>query len=255
MKETEANPSQFFVRTSDQDVERYLKLFTFIPLPRIAEIMTEQNKDPSKRVAQHALARDFVELIHGKIEAEKVEMEHRQTFSSRSSPLTINRSQPSDSASSKSKTGFWNPAADPLAKPTTFESMPSPHLVLPESLVYNQFLHKVLWSAGLVSSKGEGHRVAVNRGAYVGSRAGDSGKMEDALSFTPIKTWPAEKTKEFVLDGGLLILRIGKWKVKIIKIISDEEFEAQGLTAPGWKEESGSDESEPADESAESKSS
>lgn len=254
MKRLEANPYQFFVRTSDQDVERYLKLFTFIPLENIAQIMEQQNKDPSKRVAQHALARDFVELVHGKSEAEKVEAEHRQVFS-KSSPLTTGRAQPSDFASSKSTTGFWNPAADPLAKPTTFETMPSTHVTLPESLVYDQFLHKVLWSAGLVSSKGEGHRVTVNNGAYVGSRAGNTGKMEDALSYTPIKTWPAEKTREFILDGGLLILRIGKWKVKVVKIISDEEFEAQGLTAPGWKEDAVESKAKPADEPAESKDS
>lgn len=206
-----------------------------MPLPKIAEIMEEQNKDPSKRVAQHALARDFVELIHGSVEAEKVEIEHRQAFSK--TPLKITRPGPSDFASSKSNTGFWNPAADPKAKPTTFDTMPSPHVILPESLVYDQFLHKVLWSAGLVASKGEGHRVAVNNGAYVGSRPDNRGKMEDSVSYTPIKIWPPERTKDFILEGGILILRIGKWKVKIVKIISDKEFEARGLTAPGWKED------------------
>ncbi|KAK2766671.1 tyrosyl-tRNA synthetase [Arachnomyces sp. PD_36] len=236
---------QYFIRTSDQDVERYLKLFTFIPIPKIAEIMEEQKKDPSKRVAQHALARDFVELIHGRIEAEKVQESHRQAFASKTTPQPVKPAQPSDTRNPKSKVGFWNPAADPLAKPTTFETTLSPHVTLPESLVYNQFLHKVLWHAGLVSSKSEGHRVAVNRGAYVGSRPGDSGKMEDAVAYTPIKTWGPEKTKDFILDGGLLILRVGKWKVKIVKIIPDEEFEAQGLTAPGWKEEDAAEPKEP----------
>lgn len=207
-----------------------------MPLEEIELIMKQQNEDPSQRVAQHALAYDFVELIHGKEPARIAQAEHRKAFSN-SSPLTMADVQPEDFASSKSKTGFWNPAADPLAKPTTFQSMPSAHVTLPRSLVYNQSLHKVLWSAGLVASKGEGHRVTVNNGAYVGSRAADTGKMGDTLSYTPIKTWAAEKTQEFILDGGILILRIGKWKVKIVKIISDAEFEAKGLTAPGWKED------------------
>ena len=230
------------MRTSDQDVERYLKLFTFIPLPEIENLMAEQQKDPSKRVAQHALARDFVELIHGRIEAEKVAKEHRQAFVPGASPLATKGTQPSDPNQPQSKSGFWNPAADPLAPHTTFESMPSHHCVLPESLVYGQLFNKILWSAGMVASKGEAHRIIINRGAYVGSRPGDSGKMQDALSYTPIKTWTKDKAQEFIVAGNLLILRIGKWKVKIVKIISDKEFEAQGLTAPGWKEEEEGDE-------------
>ena len=111
-------------------------------------------------------------------------------------------------------------------------------VTLPESLVFNQPFNKILWSAGLVSSKSEGHRVIVNNGAKVGSRPGDSGPMSDQLSFTPIRPWDAEKTKEFVLNGNLLMLKLGKWKLKAVHIVPDEEYRAQGLTAPGWETES-----------------
>ncbi|KAE8159008.1 hypothetical protein BDV40DRAFT_274609 [Aspergillus tamarii] len=233
---------QFFVRTPDDVVERYLKMFTFLPLPEIAKLMEEQNKDASKRVAQHALAAEFVELIHGKQEADAVALQHRQLFRPRSStaeptPLQKNSSPPASHAQSPTS-GFANPqSGNQYAPQTNFTNMPSIQVTLPESLVYGQNFHKILWSAGLVSSKGEGHRIVSNKGAYVGSRPGDSGPMSDDLAFTPILTWPAEKTKEFIVDGNILFLKLGKWKFKTVKIVSDEEFKRLGLSAPGWESE------------------
>jgi tyrosyl-tRNA synthetase len=86
----------------------------------------------------------------------------------------------------------------------------------------------------MVSSRSEGHRLIANKGAAVGSKSG-SGTMDDGLSYMPIKTWPGQDTEKFIIDDSLLILRVGKWKVKIVKIVSDEEFEDRGLNAPGWK--------------------
>ncbi|CAG8418388.1 unnamed protein product [Penicillium salamii] len=232
---------QFFVRTPDDVVERYLKLFTFIPLPEIATLMEEQNKDPSKRVAQHALASEFVELVHGKQEADAVALQHRQLFRPRAStaaPTPLSKTSVPPASHARSITaGFETPqSGNPYAPQTNFANMGDMKVTLPESLVFNQPFNKVLWSAGLVSSKGEGHRVIVNNGAKVGSRPGDSGPMADQLSFTPIRIWAAEKTKEFVLNGNLLMLKLGKWKFKSVHIVTDEEFRTQGLTAPGWEE-------------------
>lgn len=234
------------MRTPDDVVERYLKMFTFLPIPEISKIMEEQIKDPSKRVAQHALASEFVELIHGKQEADAVATQHRQLFRSRSStaePTPMPKIPDSTRGNPQSPTyGFINPQADnPYAPQTNFANMPSARVTLPESLIYGQTFHKILWYAGLVSSKSEGHRIVNNQGAYVGSRPGiqkslTGGGMPDALTFTPIKTWPAPKTPEFIMDGNLLILKLGKWKLKVVNIISDQQFKEQGLTAPGWEE-------------------
>lgn len=60
--------------------------------------------------------------------------------------------------------------------------------------------------------------------------------MRNELEFTPIVNWKPEMTQRFIVDGNLLVLRVGKWKVKIVKVVSDEEFELEGLDAPGWKE-------------------
>ncbi|PGH14077.1 tyrosine-tRNA ligase [Polytolypa hystricis UAMH7299] len=208
---------QFFVRLPDNDVEKYLKMFTFMPLPKISEIMAEHSKDTSKRVAQHALALDFVDFIHGSEEAIKAQEQHRALFT---------RTAPSQEVPQGSRMSETHP----------LKISASPHVVLPRSLVIGQFFHKILWSAGLVKSKAEAFRLIVNNGASVGSKSDGTGNMDNSVSYTPIRTWSADATEKFILEDSLLILRVGKWKVKVVKIISDEEFDTQGLDAPGWNE-------------------
>jgi tyrosyl-tRNA synthetase len=56
---------QFWVNTDDRDVERYLKLFTFLRLDRIAAALAEHAADPGRRVAQRLLAREVTATVHG----------------------------------------------------------------------------------------------------------------------------------------------------------------------------------------------
>lgn len=217
-------------------------MFTFLPLERIAEIMAEQNKDPSKRVAQHALAREFLEIVHGPEEAKAAEMQHRQLFRPRSStaeptppPATPPKVPPE--YAHKPEAQFINPGSGNKYAPiTTYANMPSIRVKLPRSLVLEQPFNKVLRAAGLVASNSEGHRLIVNRGASIGSRPGDSGPMSDALEFTPLNIWSPEKNRDYVIDDKLVIFKVGKWKFKLVELVDDEEFDRQGLTAPGWEE-------------------
>jgi tyrosyl-tRNA synthetase len=56
---------QFWINTDDRDVERYLKLFTFLSLDEIGAAMAEHSRDPGKRTAQRLLARDVTLRVHG----------------------------------------------------------------------------------------------------------------------------------------------------------------------------------------------
>ncbi|XP_017835822.1 tyrosine--tRNA ligase, mitochondrial [Drosophila busckii] len=56
---------QFFMRMPDSEVEKLLKLFTFIPLPEVAQLMQEHAREPEKRKAQTLLAEDVTLLVHG----------------------------------------------------------------------------------------------------------------------------------------------------------------------------------------------
>ena len=76
---------QFWINTDDRDVESYLKLFTFLPMNRIAEIMSEHSRDPGKRSAQRELAEDVTERVHGVV-ATKLAIETSQSLFGGSSP-------------------------------------------------------------------------------------------------------------------------------------------------------------------------
>ena len=56
---------QFWINTDDRDVERYLKLFTFLRLDRIDATLAEHAADPGRRVAQRLLAREVTATVHG----------------------------------------------------------------------------------------------------------------------------------------------------------------------------------------------
>jgi tyrosyl-tRNA synthetase len=56
---------QFWINTDDRDVERYLRLFTFLPLQEIGAAMAEQAREPGKRPAQRLLARKVTASVHG----------------------------------------------------------------------------------------------------------------------------------------------------------------------------------------------
>ncbi|MDD4018919.1 MAG: tyrosine--tRNA ligase, partial [Kiritimatiellae bacterium] len=56
---------QFFLRTLDADVIRYLKIFTFLPFERIAELEQAVAAAPEKREAQQVLAKELTRTVHG----------------------------------------------------------------------------------------------------------------------------------------------------------------------------------------------
>ena len=60
---------QFWVNTDDRDIERYLKLFTFLRLDRIDATLADHAADPGRRVAQRLLAREVTATVHGEAAA------------------------------------------------------------------------------------------------------------------------------------------------------------------------------------------
>jgi tyrosyl-tRNA synthetase len=63
---------QFFLNTSDEDVARFLRLFTFLPLAQVKEVEQAHLADPGKRAAQRVLAEEATRLIHGDHAAKEV---------------------------------------------------------------------------------------------------------------------------------------------------------------------------------------
>lgn len=56
---------QYFLNTSDQMVESYLKLFTFLPLNEIDDLMKRHRYEPHEYLAQRTLAEQLTVLVSG----------------------------------------------------------------------------------------------------------------------------------------------------------------------------------------------
>lgn len=56
---------QFWMNVSDTEVERYLKIYTFLPLEDITVLMDKHRAAPQDREAQETLARLVTEIVHG----------------------------------------------------------------------------------------------------------------------------------------------------------------------------------------------
>ncbi|KAI1463181.1 uncharacterized protein F4812DRAFT_286365 [Daldinia caldariorum] len=209
----------YFMRRPDKDVESLLKLFTFLPLEDISKAMEKHREDPSKRHAQHVLAHEVVALIYGIKEATEVQAQHKGLF------------------------------AKPVAKelesyPTT--ATPTVNLAanfrvdvkLPQSLILGKSISRILFAAGLADSVTDGNRLTQHQGAYIGAAPGQAAAINKGmdygeLTYTPIKNWFPQLTKNFLIEGKLLILRRGKHFIRVVEMVSDEEWAASGLMYPG----------------------
>lgn len=196
--------------------------------------MDRHKEDPSSRQAQHRLAYEVMYMVHGVLEADKVASQHSAFFNRK--PYSAPQ-PPKESLHAVDKADL-NSLVNRNAPQTSAETPFKHNLTLPRSLVENQPVPRILVAAGLVSSRSEGNRMMEAGGVYVGRQPGlGLGKdMRDSMEFIPCKDSRAELSWSYVIEDSLLILRTGKWRVRIIKIVPDEEFERLGLTAPGWEE-------------------
>ena len=56
---------QYWFNAADADVERFLRLFTFLPLAEVADVAAQHAADPSARHGQRVLAREATRILHG----------------------------------------------------------------------------------------------------------------------------------------------------------------------------------------------
>ncbi len=163
---------QFWLNTDDRDVERYLKLFTFLPLGRIAATMAEHAADPGRREAQRVLAREVTATVHGDAVAEAAIQTSAALFGGSGDGTEL--------------------SAEAIA------DMPERRVSrtqLPEGLP----VVEVLVASGLASSKSDARRGIQGKGFYLNGRPIDDVELmidEDSLQGPP--------------DERFVILRKGK---------------------------------------------
>ena len=59
---------QYLINSSDEKVEEYLKVFTFLTKEEIEDVMKKHMEKPEERLAQKTLAKEFITDLHGEEE-------------------------------------------------------------------------------------------------------------------------------------------------------------------------------------------
>lgn len=121
---------QYWVNCDDRDVERFLLMFTFLPLDEIARLAALEEAE--LREAKRILAYEATRITHGEVAARKAESAARAAFGGQ---------------------------GELDAVPTT--------IVSPGSLEKGMELPTILADAGLAASRGSARRLIQQGGAYV----------------------------------------------------------------------------------------
>lgn len=222
-------------------------------------LMGQQRQDASKRVAQHILAREIVELAHGAEEAKEAETAHKEAFShgtttfslsairntlSKAKLAKVARQSLIPTKKEKKKKAMDDYKKAYIATATAQNPPGTVHeqskdqsdafVTLPLSMLQPGSFSRILHAAGLATSKSDAHRLIANKGAYVVVPNSGSEWAPTALQWVHIEVGAVVDPNHFLVDFEALVLRSGKSKIQICRIVSDEQFEVEGLTCIGW---------------------
>jgi tyrosyl-tRNA synthetase len=141
---------QFWINTDDRDVERYLKMFTFLPVEDIMDVIASHDQDRGKRVAQRLLARDVTARVHGEAAAEEA---------IRTSQAMFGGVVGSPGSGELKATGF------------TATATVAPTVRVSAGKMKDLSVVELLVASGLAKSKAEARRGIEGRGFYINDQA------------------------------------------------------------------------------------
>jgi tyrosyl-tRNA synthetase len=171
---------QFWLNQEDADLDRLLKLFTFLPLEKIAEITAQHIADPGKRSGQRVLAHEVTALVHGPATADRVVEASQLLFG-----------------------GATQASSSHEAYAELVDEIPTTR-IQKESLVAGISLADALVTAGLAASKSEARRGLEQKGFAVNGE-----KIDD----------PARGLGPADLKGGkYILLQKGKKNYAVVVV-------------------------------------
>ena len=169
---------QFFMRSMDADVIRYLKIFTFKSDEEIAALEESLRNAPEKREAQQALADEMTLMVHGETGLRIAKQATSALFGGSLDGLT----------------------ADDLEK--IFSTVKSASLSA--DAVVNKPAYDVIADAGMVASKGEARRLVQQGGLSINNnKVTDKARVFSADDF---------------IGGRVAVLRSGKKNYFLLKL-------------------------------------
>jgi tyrosyl-tRNA synthetase len=129
--------------------------------------MNQHTEKPEKRVAQHLLAREFVELVHGPEDAQAAQAMHLSRSNAASSP-----------------------------------SAPTINVRLPIREVIDQPFSSLLFAVGLAESKSKAVKLVESGGAYIIDSSGSAVKIHKGALAREEYLVPTEQGRVLILRAG-----------------------------------------------------
>lgn len=77
---------QFWLNASDEDAEKWIRIFTFLPIEEIETLHNRHRENPGLRQLQKALAKEVTVFIHGEAEYQKAVETTEKLFSRQTAP-------------------------------------------------------------------------------------------------------------------------------------------------------------------------
>ncbi|MFI5130572.1 MAG: tyrosine--tRNA ligase [Chitinophagales bacterium] len=77
---------QFWIKTSDTDAEKWIRIFTFLDEPTINELIKEHAKDPGKNILQKKLAEEVTRFVHGEESLQEALVTTEKAFAQKDIP-------------------------------------------------------------------------------------------------------------------------------------------------------------------------
>lgn len=77
---------QFWLNSSDEDAEQWIKIFTFLPQEEVEKLIRAHSADPGARTLQKALARELTVFVHNEEEYKKAVETTEKLFANQDAP-------------------------------------------------------------------------------------------------------------------------------------------------------------------------
>jgi tyrosyl-tRNA synthetase len=173
---------QFWLNADDADVINYMQYFTWLTQSEIAEYQHMVDERPEQREAQRRLAQDLTRMIHGETAVSKSEQAAKVLFGGDLDGLDASDIQ------------------------DIFADVPSSELPKSELDGEGFSVVDLLVDAKLAQSKGDARRTIKGGGLYLNNQ-----RIEEAGQMV---------TTNDLFDGKFLVLRKGRKKYHLVKILS-----------------------------------
>ena len=170
---------QYWLQTTDEDVVRYLKLFTFLDQTRIGELENAVKSAPEGRAAQRVLAAECTGVVHGEDAVRAVESASRILF------------------------GPWEDSVSVETVDALAREMPVTH-VPSADLERGVPLTELFQRAGLTESKGAARKLVESGGCYVNN-------VRETVPQRPVITAD-------IRMPGAILLRSGKKNYCLVQV-------------------------------------